>query len=205
MSGVYEWLSKFFGRLPEAKNTNMAVDPFELAAQQPQRRQPKRPAPLVVAEETTSAGVRHDPSLIMRLKDDHRSLLKQYAAIKTAAEEGDWTTVHSGLQRFRAELTDHLLTESVKLYVYLRLKLSADASQLRLMRSFSSEMVGIGKVVVDFIESHEDVALDPGKQAQFMTAWAELGKVLGDRIGREEKTLYPMYDEPLIDSYGQMH
>lgn len=204
MSGVYEWLSKFFGRLPESKAT-LTMDPFELAAQQPQRRPQKRAMPVATEEEAPSAGVRHDPALIPRLKDDHRALLKQYAAIKTAAQDNNWTAVHAGLQRFRAELTDHLLTESVKLYVYLRIKLSADASQLRLMRSFSSEMVGIGKAVVDFIESYEDVALDSHKQAQFMTGWGEIGKVLGDRIGREEKTLYPMYDEPLIDRYEQMH
>lgn len=185
MSSFFSWFSKIF-------SGDDAPDPHPAAA-----REPVRVARSVHHEplEEAPAGVRHDPMLIHRLKDDHRSLLKQYATIKTAATEGRWAEVHGDLLRFRAELTDHLLTESVKLYVYLRLKLAADPAQLRLMRNFSSEMVGIGKVVVDFIEANEDVAINLDKQLQFMKGWAEIGKVLGDRVGREEKTLYPMYDD----------
>lgn len=194
MSGVFSWFSKFFGRLERREEAEPAPTP-------PSRARPKAHAPAPTLEPAPAAtGVHHDPTLIIRLKDDHRSLLKQYAAIKTAATEGRWTEVHNDLLKFRAELTDHLLTESVKLYVYLRLKLSGDPVQLRLMRNFSSEMVGIGKVVVDFIEANEDVAINLEKQQQFMTGWGEIGKVLGDRVGREEKTLYPMYDDPIVSS-----
>lgn len=182
MAGLFEWLSKIFG------GGDVATSSIE-ATQFPLRSSKD-------LADDSSSGVRHDPYLITRLKNDHRSLLKQYAVIKTAAIEGRWSDVHGDLLKFRAELTDHLLTESVKLYVYLRLKLAADQVQLRLMRNFSSEMVGIGKVVVDFIETNEDVASNPEKQTQFMTGWSEIGKVLGDRVGREEKTLYPMYEEP---------
>lgn len=188
MAGFFQWLSKIFGK-GDSEASSLETNQFPLRASKD-------------ISEDGSSGVRHDPHLITRLKNDHRSLLKQYATIKTAAIEGRWVDVHGDLLKFRAELTDHLLTESVKLYVYLRLKLAADQVQLRLMRNFSSEMVGIGKVVVDFIETNEDVASNPEKQSQFMTGWSEIGKVLGDRVGREEKTLYPMYEEP---SDGSKH
>lgn len=185
MSSFFSWLSKIFsGSAVEERRTAVAHEPVRATRSMHHE-----------SFDETPAGVRHDPMLIHRLKDDHRSLLKQYATIKTAATEGRWAEVHADLLRFRAELTDHLLTESVKLYVYLRLKLASDPAQLRLMRNFSSEMVGIGKVVVDFIEANEDVAINLDKQLQFMKGWTEIGKVLGDRVGREEKTLYPMYDD----------
>lgn len=183
MTGLFQWLSRIFGS-GDGRPISADASYFPLRTSHD-------------SNEDISSGVRHDPQLIPRLKNDHRALLKQYATIKTAATENRWVDVHDDLLRFRAELTDHLLTESVKLYVYLRLKLAADQVQLRLMRNFSSEMVGIGKVVVDFIETNEDIALSPDKQAQFMTGWSEIGKVLGDRVGREEKTLYPMYEEPI--------
>jgi len=192
MTGLFEWLSKVLGQGSERshRSEHEPVPSFEELQGEAEREHEEEPAP----------GVRFDPNLIEHLKHEHRLFLKSYAAIKTAASEGQWDLVYSDLLSFRAGLTNHLLTESVKLYVYLRLKLAADPVQLRLMRNFSSEMVGIGKVVVDFIENNEDITTNSEKQRQFMSGWNDIGKVLGDRIGREEKTLYPMYEDMIDQS-----
>lgn len=167
------------------------------------------PGPSMLARETTpgtsrhepprqpsSPGIRYDAALIHRLKDDHRAFLRTYGGIKTAAEGGDWVTVEKTMLQFRSALTDHLMTESIKLYVYLQLTLAGDRERLALMRRFSSEMVGIGKVVLDFIDGNRDVSVNKEKQERFLEAWGHIGKTLGDRIAREEQTLYPMYDMP---------
>lgn len=141
-----------------------------------------------------SSGIAFDPELIERLKGDHRVLLSTYGAISTAAQAERWTEVESLLAQFRSGLTDHLMLESIKLYVYLQRTLASDPDNLRLMRRFSSEMVGIGKVVMDFVDDNQAISTDPGQQAQFLKSWRDIGKTLGDRVGREEKTLYPMYE-----------
>lgn len=159
-----------------------------------------RPAPLAAAPKPAATkGVQFDPLLIQHLKDDHRVLLGQYGDIKAAAAkaiatQGDWKAVETGLIQLRRGLTDHLMTETIKLYVYLQLSLAGDREKSKVMRSFSSEMAGIGKVALDFIDKNRDIGLHPDKQEAFLDTWNEIGKVLGDRIAREEKTLYPMYD-----------
>lgn len=170
------------------------------AQREPVRAAPIRPAPVTpLTRPVRTKGVQFDPLLIQHLKDDHRVLLGQYGDIKTAAAkaiatQGDWKAVEAGLVKLRRGLTDHLMTETIKLYVYLQLSLARDREKSKVMRSFSSEMAGIGKVALDFIDKNRDVSLHPDKQEKFLDTWNEIGKVLGDRIGREEKTLYPMYD-----------
>ena len=140
-----------------------------------------------------SRGSHFDPALVQHLKDEHRALLTTFGSIKAAATQGQWIAVQTDLANFRSALTNHLVTESNKLYVHLQLSLAADRERLKTMRKFSNEMVGIGKVVLNLLDEYKDVNLHGHKQARFLGAWNELGKVLGDRVSREESTLYPMY------------
>lgn len=156
-----------------------------------------QPQPTTLPKLATK-GVHFDPVLIQHLRDDHRVILGRYGAIRGAAirafaTDGSWAAVENELIQFRKGLTDHLMTESIKLYVYLLQTLGGDQENVRRVRAFSSEMAGIGKTVLDFIDKNRDVGLNADKQAQFLDAWGEIGQVLGDRISREERTLYPMY------------
>lgn len=65
------------------------------------------------------------------------------------------------------------------------------------MKSFASEMSGIGRAVIGFLDDQKDLVRSSARQAAFLQAWTDIGRTLGDRITREEKTLYPMYcDSP---------
>lgn len=184
---MLNWFKKTLLGGPTAASQRSAnrQDEVSIAAPKSEPR-PQRQAP--------SKGIAFDPDLIHRLKADHRALLSTYAAIHSAAQDGRWTEVEALLRRFRAALTDHLMLESIKLYVYLQLTLASDRDNLSLMRRFSTEMVGIGKVVMDFVDDNQTVSADPARQEGFVDEWREIGKTLGDRVAREEETLYPMYE-----------
>lgn len=138
-------------------------------------------------------GIGFDPNLIDQYQADHRHLLALFGRAKEAAETAQWSKVAAALGVFSAALTDHLLSERVRLYAYLKESVADDPDSVELMKHFSSEMHGIGKVVMSFLDDQRDLGHSPAKQGAFLAAWMDIGRTLGDRIAREEKTLYPMY------------
>ena len=137
--------------------------------------------------------IHHDADLIVQLKDDHAQLLKIYTAMDTAAKAADFKEVALQLAHFRTALTDHLLKENVRLYVYLEHMLVDDETSHALMREFRHEMDAIGRVVVAFLGKYKSIATQPELAQGFAGELASIGEALVARIHREESTLYPMY------------
>lgn len=150
---------------------------------------PLQPAP------RETRGISYNPDLIRQYHEDHRQLLGLFARAKQAAEAGHWPEVETTLTTFRTALTDHLLSESIRLYTYLKQQIAGDPDSMDMMKSFSSEMNSIGRVVMSFLDGQKDLGRSPAKQGAFLPVWTEIGRTLGDRIAREEKTLYPMYQD----------
>lgn len=140
--------------------------------------------------------IRHDPELIVQLKDDHVLLLEIFTAIGAAAKAGDYTQVQQRLGHFRTVLMDHLLKENVRLYVYLEHMMANDAPSYQLIREFRHEMDTIGRVVVDFLVKYKAISTQPELCIAFPGELAAIGEALTARIQREEGTLYPMYALP---------
>lgn len=141
---------------------------------------------------TTGRGLVFHADLIPKLLSEHRVVLDIYGRVLKSVEAKDWAGVASLLVQFRKGLQDHLLDEAVRLYVYLQKSVDDDESK-DLIRGFRSEMEGIGRVVIKTLDRFEDIAKSDYLQELFESEWKNLGAVLGDRIAREEKTLYPMY------------
>jgi hypothetical protein len=140
--------------------------------------------------------IHHDTDLIAQLKDDHVQLLEIYTAIDAAAKVGDFGQVALRLGNFRTALTDHLLKENVRLYVYLEHMLVDDETSHLLMREFRHEMDAIGLVVVAFLGKYKLIATQPELTNSFAADLASIGEALVARIHREESTLYAMYIPP---------
>ncbi len=139
--------------------------------------------------------IRYDHQLLDRLHGDHKSLLQIYTDIAQAAEKRNYKVVMDRLARFRIGLTDHLLTENVKLYVYLDNEMADNEMNSELIRSFRREMDDIGKTVMGFLRGYQGSGVDDTNVAKFSADFAKLGEVLGDRIQREESTLYLLYGQ----------
>ena len=137
--------------------------------------------------------IRFSPDLVDSLKDDHQSLLGLYGEINTAFNEKRYDDVSSQLLTFKSGLNAHLLTENVRLYIYLQHALSSDPSSSELIHGFRKEMDEIAKVAIGFLRKYEAIGVDEDLAAHFAADFATIGKVLVERIEKEENTLYPLY------------
>lgn len=137
--------------------------------------------------------IRYAPDLIDSLKGDHQTLLTLYGEIQEAFDNKDYPTVSEKLETLKSGLQSHLLTENVRLYIYLDRCLAHDASNSELIRGFRREMDDIAKVAMKFLNKYSTIGVDEDLAAHFSQDFATIGKVLGERINKEETTLYPLY------------
>jgi len=137
--------------------------------------------------------IHYHPELVQQLTDEHQALLQTFGAIRTATVQGNLAGATECLERFRVQLQSHLLTENVRLYIYLEHQLAQDASSYALIHEFRQEMDAIGKVLATFLHKYQRLAQQPELSAPFLKELTGMGKVLVERIQREEATLYPLY------------
>ena len=154
----------------------------------------KSPAVQEAVRYAKGTTIRYDEMLVDKLKGDHQELLSLFTEISDSAQKGDYRKCNDLLGRFKARLTDHLLNENVKLYVFLDCHMEADEMNATLVRSFRQEMDKIGKVVMDFLRRYQKLEVSENNVTEFSNELAGIGNVLVDRINREESTLYSMYE-----------
>ncbi len=137
--------------------------------------------------------IRYDPTLVDTLKRDHQQLLTAYGEIQAAFEDEDFELVSAQLNDFRAALHAHLLTENVRLYIYLNRQMAGDELNSDLIHGFRREMDSIGRNVLKFLKKYQTIGVDRELAPAFGRDFAAIGKVLVERIQQEESTLYPLY------------
>lgn len=137
--------------------------------------------------------IRYSAELIEQLESDHRSLLALFGTIQSSFKAGQLQAVVEKLENFRTAIQSHLLVENVRLYIYLEHQLADDEASHQLIHDFRHEMDGIGKAVVGFLAKYRDLSRDTNLVASFGRDLEAVGRVLSDRIRREESTLYPLY------------
>ena len=141
-----------------------------------------------------SNGIRYTPDLIEDLERDHQALLRSYGRLVKTANKTDFSTFKAELAVFKSLLVAHLLKEAIRLYIYLRQQFKADAAMHGLVTSYKVEMDGIGRVAMGFIDTHLNASAGTVDFSTLTAQLSALGKVLGDRIRREEAELYPLYN-----------
>lgn len=153
------------------------------------------PAEAQPAQHTAAPGteIRFSPTLIDELKNDHQQLLSVYMAIKASFDQGDYVAVSQQLGEFRFGLHSHLLTENVRLYIYLDRMLGHDEMSSDMIRGFRREMDGIAKTALNFLKKYEAIGVDKELAVPFAKDFATIGAVLTERIQKEESVLYPLY------------
>ncbi len=97
-------------------------------------------------------GIQYDPHLIQEMLEDHRALLAVYGGLVKAVDAKDGAAFKFKLGEFKSMLVAHLLKEAVKLYIYLRQKMKDDESAYQLVTAYKSEMDGISRVAMDFVD-----------------------------------------------------
>ena len=137
--------------------------------------------------------IAYDPNLIGTLMEDHQEILKIFGDISQKFEAADYGGVSASLIDFRTALQGHLLTENVRLYIYLEHSLGSDPANYDLIHGYKHEMDGIGKTVMAFLKKYDTIGVDADLAASFGRDLQEVGGVLVKRVEAEERTLYPLY------------
>ncbi|SCZ58485.1 hemerythrin domain-containing protein [Thiohalomonas denitrificans] len=137
--------------------------------------------------------IRYSPELVEKLKEDHKDLIELYGQIAEEFAQADYKAVSQSLARFRGLLQGHLLTENVRLYIYLDRQFAHDDTKSELIRKFRREMDGIGRAATNFLRKYEAIGVNTELADAFKRDFNEVGQVLVQRIEREESTLYPLY------------
>lgn len=158
---------------------------------------PANPAAERPQESKCAPGTRihFDPNLVGELKEDHQALLALYDDIKSTFESKQYGELPNKLDEFRSTLQQHLLTENVRLYIYLAHTFQCDDMNFELIRDFRKEMDGIAKTVMNFLQKYDAIGIDNNLAPSFSEDFATIGEVLNARLEKEEKTLYPLYME----------
>ncbi len=141
----------------------------------------------------SGSNIRYDASLIGKLKSDHVHLLTLFGAVKVDFEAGKHSSAAEKLDQFGKLLYGHLLAENVRLYIYLKHMLARDEISYGLAHNFRREMDEIGRITMAFLDKYKAIGVDKDLSAHFGSELENIGKVLVDRIAREEDTLYPLY------------
>lgn len=138
-------------------------------------------------------GISYDAQLIHKLKEDHQELVKIFTEIKQAAFEGRYSEIPSILADFKLALQTHLAVENVRFYVYVQQSYAHDVDTSDFVTGLRTEMNGIARVVMKFIEKHTATPPVAVTVVGFVAELEEIGAVLVRRIQLEESRLYSLY------------
>lgn len=135
----------------------------------------------------------YDSRLIGSLEQDHRDLVALFGRIGEYAQSNRQHEVPGLLARFKTQFEAHLIAENVRFYNYVENSLKDDAENHALIRSFRREMNQIARGVVDFVKKYQALRLDATTRHAFAADYEAVGALLTQRIEREERSLYPLY------------
>ena len=138
----------------------------------------------------------YDPELINNLKDDHQKLLKIYNDMGEALSSNNFDQLASLFTDFKTQLQKHILTENLKLNIYLSHAITNDPDSLAIITELRAEMQKIGRAVNKFFNHYAKIPWTEEQILSFPEEFNNTGSILVDRIEREESNLYPLYLHP---------
>jgi len=134
--------------------------------------------------------------LVRQLKEEHKTIIYSFGTILSNIkdEKVENFDVVDSFRELRTVLVSHLDVEDKLLYPKLASSEHEDAKELG--KKFSDEMMGITKVVIAFFDKYGHAAAPKLRQdAEFNKEVVALVDAVKDRIDKEEKILFPVYDK----------
>lgn len=175
------------GASPSQVSTMAMRDPFP---PRPTERTARGPSTQPQAPGTR---IGYDPLLIKRLKADHQRMMDVFTQAQSLLTMHDYDGVKRKLGELRIVLQDHLMTASVKLYVYVSRQLANDPVRTAVINQHRRDMLENSRLILDFLRTYGAARFDDAMAGLFQTEFLAIGAALVQRIEREENTLYPLY------------
>jgi hypothetical protein len=139
-------------------------------------------------------------SLIKNLVSDHKILWTEFNDMMKSAQNDNFYEANRLLSSFSAKLTEHFQVERDELYVYMDfVEKIMTAEDKESIKGFDDEMHKIGYAVKDLVDRYINQPVSAANKDTFIKEFIHAGGMLGDRIKREERVLYPVYGK-----YGRL-
>jgi regulator of sigma D len=186
----FEYSNIFLEMTGVSSNQGLTMNMRNFSQSQPRKSPAPRPASQPRAPGTR---IGYDPLLIRRLTSDHQKMLELFSQTQALLTTHDYDGVKRKLGELRITLQDHLMTASVKFYVYVARNLATDLAKTALINEYRREMLANSRQIMDFLRTYSAVRLDDSFADAFQIELLVIGSALVQRIEREQSTLFPMY------------
>jgi hypothetical protein len=146
-----------------------------------------------------------DPTLVVRLKNDHDQILLSFKSLLQYAQQENFDSIKSELDKFTRSLNSHMILEFTKLYIFMEYVFKDQEENSRIIGKFRREMIEIGKFTRGFHEKWMNTKFYSQIVPQFIDEAMDVGDVLVRRMNAEEQRLYEIYNmaPDLIGSSNQ--
>lgn len=147
-------------------------------------------AELAAANEAVYA---FSPRLIEELRGEHRALLKRCAELEKMVIGSQFANIPHALAGFKAKFNLHALRESLHCYGYVERSSAGRPAELASVTKLRREIHVINGKVQAFFEKYRVAGVNRANAPEFLTGLRATGKILLQRIEREEAELYTLY------------
>jgi len=126
--------------------------------------------------------------------DDHKEILSIYENIMKNAKNREYTTMPLMLSNFSKKCLSHFNNEEELYGLMKALASSRSEIERKVAREFTIEMKNLSVSLFTIINQSNYIPVTNNTVDGFIREFEELGNLLQERISREEKILYPMYE-----------
>ncbi len=137
-----------------------------------------------------------DFSLIETLHAEHKSIRLIFNKIMSFAIEKDYEKVAGQLETFNSEIRKHYQKADVELYSYLKTYVQIKyPKREKAFTQLSLEMKNLSIEIYYIISQSPNIPFTEKTYNGFMKEFMNVGKLLNERILREESVLFKMYQQ----------
>ncbi len=128
------------------------------------------------------------------LIEEHKEILSIYENIMHSAKEKEFTMMPMMLSKFSKMCLGHF-NEEEELYSFMK-GLAGNRSEIekKVATEFSVEMKNLSVSLFTTLNQSSFIPVTDNNVGGFMKEFEEVGTILQERIGREEKILFPLYE-----------
>lgn len=137
-----------------------------------------------------------DFSLIDTLKAEHKEIRFIYNCLMSLTIEKNYGKVAGQLESFNGEIRVHYQKADVSLYAYLRTYVQIKYPQReKAFAQLSLEMKNNSIEIFYIISQSPNIPLSDKTYDAFMIEFMAVGKLMNERINREQELLFKMYEQ----------
>lgn len=140
-------------------------------------------------------GTRYDPSLVLALTHQHRSLSILLVEASSAAQLGAYDEIAEILEQFENALADHIHQERTRLHPYLAEHIKGEGSD-EVLGELHAHAAFVTHSVEDFLKRYRGTPLDMESAGEFEQAIEVMSEEFSQELEREEAIFYTLYLPP---------